>query len=120
MAYVDGFLVPVPTKKLKAYQAMSRKVGKIWREYGALDYRECAGDDLNIKGVASFAKAAGAKKGETVVFAYIVYKSRKHRDQVNKKVMSDPRLQHKPGEKHEHPFDLSRMCYGGFKVFVQV
>jgi len=119
MAYIDGFLVPVPVKNLKAYQAMSRRMGKIWREHGALDYRECRGDDLEVKGVASFRKAASARKGETVVFAYIVYKSRRHRDQVNRKVMSDPRVKHAPGQKHEMPFDFKRMCYGGFEVFVK-
>ncbi len=117
MAYVDGFLVPVPKKNLKAYQQMSRKAGKVWREHGALDYKECVGDDLKVKGVAPFAKAVGTKAGETVVFAYIVYKSRAHRDRVNKKVMKDPRLAAEMNQK-SMPFDVKRMMYGGFKVFV--
>jgi uncharacterized protein YbaA (DUF1428 family) len=117
MAYVDGFLLPVPKKNLKAYQKMSRKAGKVWRDHGAVEYRECVGDDLKIKGTAPFAKAARAKAGETVVFAYIVYKSRAHRDRVNKKVMSDPRLAAQMTAK-SMPFDVKRMMYGGFKVFV--
>jgi len=117
MAYVDGFLIPVPKKNLKAYQAISRKAGKVWREHGALDYKESVGDDLNPKASASFVKAAGAKKGETVVFAYIVYKSRAHRDAVNKKVMKDPRIAAQMAGK-AMPFDVKRMLYGGFKVFV--
>jgi uncharacterized protein YbaA (DUF1428 family) len=117
MAYVDGFLLPVPKKNLKAYRQMSRKAGKVWRELGALEYRECVGDDLKIKGTAPFAKATRAKSGETVVFAYIVYKSRAHRDQVNKKVMKDPRIAAQMSTK-SMPFDVKRMLYGGFKVFV--
>ena len=117
MAYVDGFLLPVPKKNLKAYRQMSRKAGKVWRELGALEYRECVGDDLKIKGTASFANATRAKSGETVVFAYIVYKSRAHRDQVNKKVMKDPRIAAQMSTK-SMPFDVKRMLYGGFKVFV--
>jgi uncharacterized protein YbaA (DUF1428 family) len=114
MGYVDGFVIAVPKKNLKAYAKISAKAGKLWREHGALDYKECAGDDLAIKGVGSFTKLVKTKPGETVVFAFIVYKSRKHRDQVNKKVMSDPRLEHP----ETMPFDMKRMNYGGFKVFV--
>ena len=117
MAYVDGFLLPVPKKNLKTYQQLSRKAGKVWRDHGALEYRECVGDDLKIKGSAPFAKAARAKVGEAVVFAYIVYKSRAHRDQVNKKVMKDPRIAAQMSTK-SMPFDVKRMMYGGFKVFV--
>jgi uncharacterized protein YbaA (DUF1428 family) len=117
MAYVDGFLIPVPKKNLKAYQQLSRKAGKVWREHGALDYKECVGDDMNIKGVAPFAKTVGAKAGEAVIFAFIVYKSRAHRDRVNKKVMKDPRLASQMNEK-SMPFDVKRMLVGGFKVFV--
>jgi uncharacterized protein YbaA (DUF1428 family) len=117
MAYVDGFLLPVPKKNLKAYRQMSRKAGKVWRELGALEYRECVGDDLKVKGTAPFAKATRAKSGETVVFAYIVYKSRAHRDQVNKKVMKDPRIAAQMSTE-SMPFDVKRMLYGGFKVFV--
>src|SRR5688572_15342064 len=92
MSYVDGFLLPVPKKNLAAYRRIARKAGKIWREYGALDYKECVGDDLNQKGFVPFPRAIKVKAGETVVFSYIVYKSRAHRNAVNKKVMSDPRL----------------------------
>ena len=116
MAYVDGFLLPVPKKNLKAYQQLSRKAGKVWRELGALEYRECVGDDLKVKGMAPFAKAARAKAGETVVFSWIVYKSRAHRDAVNKKVMKDPRIAAQMTK--SMPFDVKRMMYGGFKVFV--
>ena len=117
MAYVDGFLIPVPKKKLEAYQKISRKAGKVWREHGALDYKESFGDDLKVKGMASFPKAVGAKAGETVVFAFIVYKSRAHRDRVNKKVMNDPRIAAQMKDT-AMPFDVKRMLYGGFKVFV--
>ena len=119
MAYVDGFLLPVPKRNLKAYQQLSRKAGKVWREHGALDYKECVGDDLKVKDTAPFAKAVGAKAGETVIFAYIVYKSRAHRDAVNKKVMKDPRIAAQMSAK-AMPFDVKRMMYGGFKVFVDV
>jgi len=116
MSYVDGFLIPVPKKQLGAYFRIAKKAGKIWREHGALDYKECAGDDLAIPGVASFSKTLKLKPGETVVFSWIVYKSRAHRDKVNAKVMADPRLSDMSPEKM--PFDLKRMNYGGFKVGV--
>jgi uncharacterized protein YbaA (DUF1428 family) len=93
---------------------MSKKAGKIWKEHGALEYRECAGDDLDVKMGVSFNKAAKIKPGETVVFAWIVYKSRAHRDKVNANVMKDPRMDSK-----SMPFDVKRMAYGGFKVFVE-
>ncbi len=92
MSYVDGFLVPVPKDNVKAYIALSKKAGKIWLEHGALEYRECLGDDLNIPNMLSFNKVAKTKENETVIFAFIVYKSKAHRNQVNAKVMSDPRL----------------------------
>jgi uncharacterized protein YbaA (DUF1428 family) len=114
MPYVDGFVLPVPKKNLTAYRRMSQKAGKIWKEHGALEYRECAGDDLDVKMGVSFKKAAKIKPGETVVFAWIVYKSRAHRDKVNAKVMKDPRMDSK-----SMPFDVKRMAYGGFKVFVE-
>ena len=119
MAYVDGFLLPLPKKNLQAYRRMSAKAGKIWREHGALEYRECIGDDLLIKGVVPFTKTMKLKPGETVVFSWIVYKSRAHRDRVNKKVMSDPRLK-KEMEEGSMPFDVKRMHYGGFKVIVDL
>ena len=119
--YVDGFVLPVPKKKLEAYRKISAKAGKVWREHGALDYRECAGEDLKVKagmGVP-FARLAKAKPGETVVFSWILYKSRAHRDRVNKKVMKDPRLA-KMMDPKNMPFDLKRMAYGGFEVFVSI
>ena len=115
MAYVDGFVLPVPTRKLAQYRKMAAKAGKIWMEYGALEFKECVGDDLHPKGVLPFTRLARVKKGETVVFSFIVYKSRAHRDAVNKKVMKDPRMDMSPGSM---PFDVKRMAYGGFKVLV--
>ena len=115
MTYVDGFVIPVSKKQLAAYKKISAKAGKIWKEYGALDYKECVGDDLKIKWGTPFPKLAKAKPGETVVFSWITYKSKAQRDRINKKVMADPRL-HMDGA--AMPFDLKRMTYGGFKVFV--
>ncbi|TAJ33094.1 MAG: DUF1428 domain-containing protein [Reyranella sp.] len=117
MSYVDGFVLVVPKKKLAIYKSMARKAGKIWREHGALDYRECVGDDLKVKFGLPFTKLAKTKPSETVVFSYIVYKSRAHRDKVNAKVMADKRLQG-PGMPKEMPFDMKRMAYGGFKTLV--
>jgi len=118
MAYVDGFVAPVPKKNLEAYRRMSRKAGKVWREHGALEYRECVGDDLKPKGViATFPKRIKTKPNETVFFSWIVYKSRVHRDRVNKKVMSDPRLASMMDPK-SMPFNPKRMLYGGFKLVV--
>jgi uncharacterized protein YbaA (DUF1428 family) len=121
MAYVDGFLLPVPKKNLAAYASMSKKAGKVWREHGALDYKECAGDDLEIKkgmGVA-FPRLMRSKPGEVPVFAFIVYKSRAHRDRVNAKVMADPRIKGMMNDK-KMPFDVKKMAYGGFRVIVDV
>jgi uncharacterized protein YbaA (DUF1428 family) len=118
MQYVDGFLVPVPIKNLDAYRRMSQKAGKIWREHGALQYVESAGDDLDVKFGVSFKKIIKPKAGETVVFAWIVYKSRAHRDKVNAKVMSDPRLAQMMDPKAPMPFDVKRMVYGGFQFIV--
>lgn len=119
MRYVDGFVLPVPKKNLKAYAQMARMAGKIWREHGALEYRECAGDDLDVKFGVSFRRALKLKPGETVVFAWIVFKSRAHRDRVNAKVMKDPRMATMMDTK-SMPFDVKRMVYGGFKVLVDV
>jgi uncharacterized protein YbaA (DUF1428 family) len=116
MAYVDGFVLPVPKRKLAAYKRMSAKAGKIWREHGALEYRECAGDDLKVKMGVPFGKLAKAKPSETVVFSYIVYKSRAHRDRVLAKVMSDKRLMADGGK--AMPFDPKRMAWGGFETIV--
>ena len=115
--YVDGFVIPIPADKVKDYQKIARKASRIWREYGALDYFEAIGDDMQIKGVVPFTKLSKAKQGETVVFAWITYASRKHRDEVNAKVMADPRIQSMGPE--NMPFDCKRMAYGGFKVIVQ-
>ena len=117
MSYVDGYVLAVPKKSLKKYEKMANAAGKVWLEHGALEYKECAGDDLQIPGMLSFRKTAKAKKDETVVFAYVVYKSREHRDKVNKKVMKDPRLSEMCDSK-DMPFDVKRMAYGGFKVLV--
>ncbi len=115
MSYVDGFLLPVPTKNLSRYRAISRKAGKVWREHGALQYVEAVGDDLDAKFGVSFTKTVKVKPGETVIFAWIVFKSRAHRDRVNAKVMADPRLGKSMGPM---PFDMKRMAYGGFKFLV--
>ncbi|UVT14915.1 MAG: DUF1428 domain-containing protein [Nitrospira sp.] len=115
--YVDGFVLPVPKKKLNAYRRLAQKAGQIWREHGALDYKECVGDDLNIKMGVPFPRQMRSKPGETIVFAYILYKSRAHRDRVNAKVMKDPRVANMCDPK-DMPFDCERMVYGGFKVLV--
>ncbi len=117
MRYVDGYVLPVPKKNLQTYRRMAQKAGKIWREHGALEYRECAGDDLNVKFGVSFPRTVRLKRGETVVFSWIVFKSRAHRDRVNAKVMKDPRLANMMDAK-SMPFDCKRMICGGFKVIV--
>ena len=117
MKYVDGFVLPVPKKNLPAYRRMAQKAGKVWREHGALEFRECVGDDLKTKRVRSFPGTIKPKPGETVVFSWIVFKSRAHRDAVNAKVMKDPRLA-KMMDSKSMPFDSKRMVYGGFKVLV--
>lgn len=116
MPYVDGFVLPVPTKKLDAYRRIAQKASKVWREHGALDYKECVGDDLNVKFGLPFPKNMKAKRGESIVFAYIVYKSRAHRDKVNAKAMKDPRIAQMSPE--SMPFDHKRMVWGGFKTIV--
>lgn len=118
MSYVDGFVIPVPKKNLKAYRRQAAMAGKVWRRCGALDYKECIGDDLEHQGQWPFAKTVKAKPGETVVFSYIVYKSRAHRDQVNAKVMKDPAIV--KSMKKPMPFDANRMAFGGFKVIVDL
>ena len=117
MKYIDGFVLAVPKKKLAAYRALARKAGKIWREHGALEYRECVGDDFNVPMGIPFPKCARTKPGETVVFAWTGYQSRAHRDKVNAKVMKDPRLLTMMNPK-KMPFDCERMTYGEFKVLV--
>lgn len=119
MAYVDGFVLAVPKKKIEAYRSLARKAGKIWREYGAVAYMECVADDVKPGKLTSFPQSVKLKPGETVVFAYIVYKSRAQRDRVNKKVMKDPRLS-EMGDIASMPFDAKRMIYGGFKTIVSL
>jgi uncharacterized protein YbaA (DUF1428 family) len=117
MRYVDGYVLPVPKKNLPAYRRLARMAGKLWRELGALEYRECVGDDLAVKMAVPFPRRIKLERGETVVFSWIVFKSRAHRDRVNAKVMKDPRLcQLMP---KQMPFDCKRMVYGGFKVLVE-
>jgi len=117
MRYVDGYVLPVPKKNLQAYARIAQKAGKIWREHGALEFRECAGDDLKVKWGVLFPRMVRAKPGETVVFSWIVFKSKAHRDRVNAKVMKDPRLA-KMMDPKAMPFDVKRMVYGGLKILV--
>ena len=117
MSYVDGFVVPVPLKNLAAYRRMAKKAGKVWREYGALDYKEWIGDDVKVGKLTSFPRSVKLKRGETVVFSWIVYKSRSHRDRVNAKVMKNPRLAEMMDPK-SMPFDGKRLIYGGFKLLI--
>ena len=119
--YVDGFVLVVPKKNLAEYRRLARKAAKIWKKYGALDYKECMIDDAKPQDVTFiFPKMAKAKPNETVWFSYIVYKSRKHRDQVNAKVMKDPLMNDPKYKDKPMPFDMKRFAYGGFKVMVDV
>ncbi|WGR99280.1 DUF1428 domain-containing protein [Bradyrhizobium sp. ISRA443] len=117
MPYVDGFIVAVPKKKLKAHAQLSKKAGKVWREYGALDYREWVADDVKPGKLTSFPQSVKLKAGETVVFAWITYKSRAQRDKTNARVMADPRLASM--DPKTAPFDVKRMIYGGFASLVK-
>jgi uncharacterized protein YbaA (DUF1428 family) len=117
MAYVDGFVLPVPKRKVDDYRRMARKAAKVWREHGALEYRECVADDVKPGKVTSFPQSVKLKRGETVVFSWIVYRSRAHRDRVNAKVMSDPRITGM--DPKDMPFDAQRMFFGGFDVIVE-
>lgn len=119
MAYVDGFVVPVPNKDLAAYRRLARRAGKVWREHGALEYVECAADDVSAGKWTSFPRSVKLKADETVVFSYIVYASRKDRDRINAKVMQDPRLADMM-DPDDVPFDTKRMFWGGFKSFVKL
>ena len=119
MSYVDGFIVPVPKKKLAAYRAMARKAGRVWREHGALEYRESIADDVKWGKRTSFPRSVKLKGSEVVWFSWIVYKSRKDRDRVLAKVMKDKRLASMMDPK-QMPFDARRMIYGGFKVVVDL
>ena len=118
MSYVDGFLVPVPKKNIKKYMVIAKKAGRVWKEHGALDYVEAVADDVKPGKWTSFPQSVKLKKNEVVVFSYIVYKSRKHRDGVLKKVMSDPRLNEMMKDPSKMPFDGKRMIWGGFKIAV--
>ena len=117
--YVDGFVVTVPKKRLEAYRRMAQKAGKIWREHGALEFNECVADDVKVGKLTSFPRSVKLKRGETVFFSWIVYKSRAHRDRINAKVMKDPRLADMMDPKNM-PFDGKRMIYGGFKILVNL
>jgi uncharacterized protein YbaA (DUF1428 family) len=117
MSYVDGFVLPVPKDKLGAYRRMARKAGRVWREYGALEFRECVADDVKPGKWTSFPQAVKLKRGEAVVFSWIVYKSRKDRDRINAEVMADPRIKMDPATA---PFDGKRMFWGGFKPIVEL
>jgi uncharacterized protein YbaA (DUF1428 family) len=119
MPYVDGFVLPVPKKNLASYRRMARKAGKIWREHGALQFRECVGDDIAVDGVVPFTSTITVKPGETVLFSYIVYPSRAARDRIIARVLTDPRLA-KMMDPKAMPFDSKRMAYGGFKVLVDL
>lgn len=116
MRYVDGYVLPVPKKRLQEYRRIAQKAGKVWRKLGALEFRECVGDDLNVKMGVPFPRMVKLKRGETVVFSFIVFKSRAHRDSVNAKVMKDPAMADMMDL--PMPFDPKRMFYGGFKILV--
>jgi uncharacterized protein YbaA (DUF1428 family) len=116
MAYVDGFVLPLARKNLPVYRRMARDAAKVWREHGALEFRECVGEDLNVTMGLPFPRKLKLKRGETVVFSWIMYRSRKHRDRVNAKVMKDKRIASL--DPTSMPFDPKRMMYGGFEVLV--
>jgi uncharacterized protein YbaA (DUF1428 family) len=117
MAYVDGFVVPVPKKQLQAYRRLAKQAGKVWREHGALEFRECVADDVKVGKWTSFPQSVKLKPNETVVFSWITYKSRAHRDRVNAKVMKDKRITSM--DPKTMPFDGKRMIYGGFRILVE-
>lgn len=119
MRYADGYVVPVPKEKLPAYRRMAQKAGKIWKEHGALEFRECVAEDVKVGKLTSFPRSVKLKPDETVVFSWIVFKSRADRDRVNAKVMKDPRLTSMMNLK-DMPFDAKRMIYGGFEVIVDL
>ncbi len=117
MTYIDGFVLPVPKKNLAAYKRLAQKAGRVWRKHGALEYRECIGEDLAVGFGIPFPRVIKPKRGETVVFSWIMYKSRKHRDAVNAKAMKDPALACMTDAK-AMPFDVKRMACGGFEILV--
>ena len=118
MPYADGFVLAIPKRQVQNYRRIARRAGRIWRDHGALEYRECVGDDLKAGMGVPFPRLAKAKPGETVCFSWIVYRSRAHRDRVNARVMKDPRMAKMMNL--SMPFDMKRMAYGGFKVFVDL
>lgn len=118
MPYVDGFIVPILRKDLQAYRRMAKKAGKVWKDHGALEFRESVGDDLDVKMGLPFPRGIRLKRGETAMFSWITYKSRAHRDRVNSKVMNDPRMTNM--DPKSMPFDIKRMLYGGFKTVVDL
>jgi uncharacterized protein YbaA (DUF1428 family) len=118
MPYVDGFVVPVPKKNLPAYRSLAKKAGKVWRDHGAIEFREFVAEDVKVGKWTSFPRSVKLKPGETVIFSWIVYKSRAHRDRVNAKVMKDPRLTKMMNPK-AMPFDGKRMIFGGFKSLIE-
>ncbi|QDK38646.1 DUF1428 domain-containing protein [Bdellovibrio sp. NC01] len=120
MAYVDGFVIPLPKSKLTQYKAIAKKAGKIWREHGALNYVECISEDPKVMAGIPFPKLAKTKPNEVVVFSWITYKSKADRNRINKKVMNDPRLAKEMGDPKNMPFNPMRMSYGGFKVLVEL
>lgn len=115
--YVDGFLIPLPSDKLDEYKKIAEKAGEIWKDHGALDYCECVGDDLDIADLVSFKSSANTSASESVIFSWITYESREHRDAVNAAVMADPRM---ANMMNESPFDCKRMAYGGFRMLVEM
>lgn len=117
--YVDGFVLPVPKKNLAAYRSMARRAGRVWREHGALEYRECVGDDVEPGRHTSFPQSVDLRPGEVVWFSWVVFRSRQHRDRVNARVMKDPRIA-AAMEASKLPFDARRMIYGGFRVAVDL
>ena len=119
MHYVDGFVLPVPRKKLAAYRRMAKFAGKVWREYGALQYVECVADDVKTGKWTSFPQSVKLKRGEVVVFSFIVYKSRRQRDRIMAKIMKEPRFK-KYMDPKKMPFDGKRMFWGGFKAIVEL
>lgn len=118
--YIDGFVIALAKDKLEDYRLLAEKAGKVFKEHGALDYRECVGDDFDAKDFLSFPQLANASPDETVIFSWIAYESREHRDEVNTKVMADPRMKDMCGGSNNPPFDPKRMAYGGFKTLVHV
>jgi uncharacterized protein YbaA (DUF1428 family) len=118
MPYVDGFVVPVPKANLEAYRAMAQTAGAIWKEYGALEYHECVADDVKPGKLTSFPQSVLLEPDETVVFAWITYESRAARDEINAKVMNDPRI--KDMDPARMPFDGKRMFFGGFRTIVDI